>query len=243
MRVRVGTSGYSYAGWKGSFYPPKLPAKKMLAHYGSRLPAVEVNNTFYKTPAESVLTGWAAAVPPDFRFAVKAHRYVTHSLQLRDAAEALVRLFGVLDALGPRLGPLLVQVPPFLQKDVPLLRDFLAGVPPGRKVAMELVHPSWQGDDVRAALSDGRAALCVTDTEEAPAGDVPATADWTYVRMRRAKYGPRALKTWAERVGGGPWKEAYVFFKHEDAGVGPRLALALAKALGPAAVTPLAPNA
>lgn len=240
MHVRVGTSGYSYAGWKGAFYPAGLPATKMLGYYAGRLAAVEINNTFYKTPTEQVLAGWAAKVPPDFRFALKASRYLTHGLQLRDAAEPLERLFALLATLGEKLGPLLVQVPPFLQKDLPLLRGFLAAVPRGRKVAMELLHPSWNAEDVRAVLREHDAALCVTDTDEAPAADLPATADWVYLRLRKARYAAPVLRAWAARLRGGSWRDAYVFFKHEDAGVGPKLALGLTRALGPAAVTPAA---
>jgi uncharacterized protein YecE (DUF72 family) len=223
MRVRAGTSGFSYKEWKGSFYPEDLPAARMLAYYSERLPAVEINNTFYRMPKPALLEGWAAEVPPAFRFVLKASQRITHFKRLKEAADEVAYFFGVAATLGERLGPALFQLPPNLKKDLPRLEAFLETLPQGAKAAFEFRHASWFEDDVFAALRARGAALCVAEDEEL-ATPVVATADWGYLRLRRQDYGDADVAAWADRVREQTWGEAYVFFKHEDAGSGPRLA-------------------
>jgi uncharacterized protein YecE (DUF72 family) len=223
MRVLAGTSGFSYKEWKGSFYPEDLPAAAMLSYYAQRLPAVEINNTFYRMPKPALLEGWAAEVSPEFRFVLKASQRITHFKRLKDAGSEVEYFFGVAATLGDRLGPALFQLPPNLKKDLPRLQAFLGTIPAGRRAAFEFRHASWFEDDVFEALRSAGAALCVAEDEELATPLVP-TAGWGYLRLRRQDYDDAAVGAWAEKVRGQPWSDAYVFFKHEDAGSGPRLA-------------------
>jgi uncharacterized protein YecE (DUF72 family) len=224
MRVHIGTSGFSYAPWKGSFYPEKLPAAKMLAYYAERLDAVEINNTFYRMPTTDALAKWAGETPEGFRFVLKSPKRITHEKKLADVGDTLARLAEVATtALGQRLGPVLFQLPPFLKKDLPRLSDFLAQVPKTLRAAVEFRHESWFTDDVYEALRAGGAALCLAESEEL-ATPVVSTADWGYLRLRRQDYDDAALAAWTARLAAQPWGTAYVFFKHEDEGKGPKLA-------------------
>jgi uncharacterized protein YecE (DUF72 family) len=226
MRVLTGTSGFSYKEWKGSFYPEDLPDNGMLRYYASRLPAVEINNTFYRMPRAALLGSWAEQVPDGFSFALKASQQITHRKRLKDAGEAVAYFFDVATTLGDRLGPVLFQLPPNLKKDVPRLRDFLALLPAASKSAFEFRHESWFEDGVFEALTSARAALCWAE-DETLATPPESTAGWGYLRLRRPDYGEAELAAWAERIRAQPWGEAHVFFKHEDEGTGPRLAEAM----------------
>ena len=223
MRVLAGTSGFSYKEWKGSFYPDDLPAERMLAFYAERLPAVEINNTFYRMPKPALLESWAAEVPPEFRFVLKASQRITHFKRLKETASEVEYFFGVASTLGERLGPALVQLPPNLKKDLPRLEAFLATLPAEARPAFEFRHASWFEDDVFEALRAKGAALCVAEDEEL-ATPLVSTAAWGYLRLRRQDYDDAAVAAWADRVRGQTWSEAFVFFKHEDAGAGPRFA-------------------
>ena len=228
MRILVGTSGWAYKEWKGSFYPADLPADDMLRHYAGRLPAVEINNSFYRIPKEKVLLDWAGQVPPDFRFVLKASRRITHVNRLGDADDSLGYFLRTANCLGDRLGPTLFQCPPSLRKDLELLRGFLSRVPRTWRAAMEFRHDSWLDEEVHQALREHDVALVVVDEEE---GAVPlvATASWGYLRLRKTDYGDDELRTWASRVREQPWSEAYVFLKHdEDSTAGPDAAVRLA---------------
>ena len=226
MEWFVGTSGYSYPAWKGSFYPEDLSSGEMLRHYGTRLNAVEINNTFYRLPKPDVLRSWAGQVPQDFRFVIKASRRITHFTRLgpesADPTDFLLRSLGEIEA---RLGAVLFQLPPNLKLDLPRLEAFLERLPEGFPAAFEFRHPSWDDTGVLDALARRGAALVHADTEDAEEETpVHATADWGYVRLRRPDYDDGALERWAERLASAGWKRAFVFFKHEDEGVGPRLA-------------------
>jgi uncharacterized protein YecE (DUF72 family) len=229
--VRAGTSGYSYKEWKGIFYPTDISEARMLAYYAERLPAVELNNTFYRTPKRSVIESWASQAQPTFRFASKAPRRITHMRRLRDTNDLLGYLFDVLGGFGEKMGPVLFQLPPVSKKDVPLLRDFLALLPESPRAAFEFRHPSWFDDDALAALAERDAALCVGDLdEESKSPPLVATASWGYLRLRRSDYTAGDLAVWAEKVGQQRWSEAYAFFKHEQRG--PELAEAFNRAFG-----------
>lgn len=239
--LRVGTSGFSYKEWKGSFYPEELPESEMLAYYASRLPAVEINNTFYRMPKRDLLERWAHAVPESFRFVLKAPRRITHEKRLRPDACApdVAYLLETAAALGPKLGPILFQLPPFLRKDAGRLTEFLALLPAACRAAFEFRHASWADAEVERALRARGAALCIADSDEhetRPA--LVATAGWGYLRLRRAGYAEADLAAWAESVRAQPWSEAFVFFKHEDAGAGPALAAAFRALFG----NPAAPS-
>jgi uncharacterized protein YecE (DUF72 family) len=233
MRLYAGTSGFSYDEWAGAFYPEGLPARERLAYYASRLTTVEINNTFYRTPNTRVVEGWRAQAVGDFRFVVKASQRLTHQKRLKDCAADLAHALGVYLALGERLGPVLFQLPPHFKKDVARLAAFLELVPSDVRAAFEFRNASWFGEDVYSELQARNAALVVSDVDDAPEPPLVATADWGYFRLRRTLYAPGALATWLARARAQPWQEAFVFFKHEDAGTGPRLAgefLALARA-------------
>lgn len=226
-RILAGTSGYSYKQWKGPFYPEKLPAAGMLSWYATRLPAVEINATFYRLPRRSVVETWAAEVPEDFRFAVKASRRITHLKRLKDVGEETAYLLDTLGALGPKLGVVLVQLPPTMKRDLDRLRAFLA-LPRGDvRLAFEFRHESWLEEDVQALLREQGCALCLSDVDDGPEPALVPTAAFGYLRLRRRDYAPEALAAWHARIAAQPWREAFVFFKHEDEGVAPRLATAL----------------
>jgi uncharacterized protein YecE (DUF72 family) len=232
MQTLVGTSGFSYAPWRGSFYPEKLPTEQMLAFYAERLPAVEINNTFYRMPNREMLEKWAGETPDGFRFALKSPRRITHERKLAGVGDDLTRLADAAAALGGKLGPILFQLPPFSRKDVPRLVDFLALLPPGMRAAIEFRHASWFAADVYEALRARDAALCIAESEEL-ATPLEATASWGYLRLRRQDYGDAALDAWAAKLRAQPWAAAYVFFKHEDEGRGPVLAAGLRERMQP----------
>jgi uncharacterized protein YecE (DUF72 family) len=223
MQVLAGTSGYSFKEWLGKFYPDKLPADAMLRFYSEHLGTVEINNTFYRMPAEAMLARWATEVPAHFKFTLKAPRRITHEKRLRDATEDAVEFLRRASTLGDKLGMLLFQLPPFLKKDLPRLSDFLAALPPGPRIAFEFRHASWQDDEVHQALRARAAVLCVTDTD---AGDTPfvSTSDWGYLRLRRTHYEDAELRAWAELIAAQPLTHAFVYFMHEDDALGTRFA-------------------
>ena len=223
MRVLAGTSGFSYKEWCGEFYPPKLPAREMLAHYAQRLPTVEINNTFYRLPTAALLEGWRLQVPESFRFAVKTPRRISHVKRLRDCGDDFRVLLKALEALEPCLGPLLVQLPPFFKYDRDVLAAFVGELPIGCHAAFEFRHESWFVPEVYDLLASRN--LAVVQSEEAD-GFTPApwTADWAYLRLRKVDYTDQDLDTWLSRLHAAGLGSAHVYFKHEDAATGPRLA-------------------
>ena len=219
MRVLCGTSGFSYAEWRGRFYPSDLDAGDMLAFYSTRLGTVEINNTFYQTPKAELLERWGNAVSPTFRFALKASRRISHVRRLKDASEEVGYFFYAAEALGEKLGPVLFQLPPFARKDAGVLRDFFATLPKTARAAFEFRHPSWFDDEVYSILSEHNAALCGGDSDEGDRSPplVP-TAKFGYLRLRAPSYDEKGLGTWAEKIQAQPFEEAYVYLKHEVLG-------------------------
>lgn len=223
MQLLAGTSGFSYKEWLGHFYPEKLPASEMLRYYAQRYTTVEINNTFYRMPAESMLAQWAELVPDHFAFTLKAPRRITHDKRLRDTEPHVAEFVRRAGALGNKLGALLFQLPPYLKKDVPRLQEFLGLLPSGTPVAFEFRHASWQDDEVYEALRSRAAILCVTDNDE---GDTPfvVTSDCGYVRLRRTHYDDNDLRAWSARIAGTAVARTYVYFMHEDEALGTRFA-------------------
>jgi uncharacterized protein YecE (DUF72 family) len=226
MRALVGTSGYNYPEWKGSFYPPKLPAAKMLPYYAERLPTVEINYTFYRMPNAKTVAGWVDATPPGFTFVLKAPKRITHDSRLKFVDKPLSYFCDTAAGLGGKLGPLLFQLPPNFKKDAERLRDLLPLIPPAVRCAFEFRHASWFTDDVYELLRSRNAALCIADTGDATTPLVP-TADFGYFRLRDEGYSRKDLARWAGTVQelGKRWNDAFVFFKHEEAGIGAKLAV------------------
>jgi len=228
----VGTSGYSYKEWKGSFYPEKLAARDMLAYYAERLKAVELNNTFYRLPKREMVESWKSQVPDNFRFSLKASQRITHFKRLKEAEDVTRYMLDTVTALDDRLGVILFQLPPNMKKDTDRLRAFLDILPRDLTCAFEFRHPTWFDDEVLELLRRDSRALCVSDTDDLPANHIDKTADWGYLRLRRVNYSPPSLVEWIERIKAQNWKDTYVFFKHEDEGTGPKLAAEFLKLAG-----------
>ncbi len=224
MELYVGTSGYSYKEWKGSFYPEKIPAKEMLHYYSERLSTVEINATFYRMPQKSMLENWQEQVPGTFRFSLKAPQRVTHFKRLKEADEETKYFLETASVLGDQLGVVLFQLPPNMKKDLPRLETFVNNLPQQPRAAFEFRHPTWFDDDVLELLRSRNQALCTSDTDDLPTTYIDKTADWGYLRLRRVNYSEENLAEWLQRVRDQNWKEAFVFFKHEDEGTGPKLA-------------------
>ncbi len=231
MSFYIGTSGFSYPKWKGSFYPAKMPANQMLGFYSARFRSVEINNSFYRLPTASALEAWANQVPADFRFVLKAPQEITHRRRLVGVDELVSSFLEAAGTLKERLGPLLFQLPPNFKKDMPRLRAFLALLTPGCRVAFEFRHPSWFDDEVFGLLRDCQTSLCIADAEDDLEVPFIATADWGYLRLRRPNYDDAALRVWMERMQAQSWRDCFVFFKHEDSGTGPQLASRLLELL------------
>jgi uncharacterized protein YecE (DUF72 family) len=226
MNLYVGTSGYAYKEWKGSFYPKDLSEKKMLHFYGEHFKSVEINNTFYRLPKKSVLEAWAAEVPPDFKFVIKASQRITHFQRLNDCGDVMKYLLEVCARLDHRLGPMLFQLPPNFKKDVPRLREFFTCIPLDRRLALEFRHESWFDSETFDLLRQRNASLCIAEAEEGEGVEVPfePTADWGYLRLRRPDYTDAELKTWLDRIRKTNWHDTFIFFKHEDEAKGPAMA-------------------
>ena len=216
MNIHVGTSGYSYKEWKGRFYPEKISPQEMLRFYSGRLGTVEINNTFYRMPKESVLAAWAEKVPEDFVFALKAPQVITHLKRLRDVAEETEYFFRTLSVLDGKLGPVLFQFPKSFRVDRSALKDFLDLIPGDRSCAFEFRSPSWIERDILDLLREKGASLCTADADENPANEIIPTAPWGYLRLRRSDYTDADLAQWLDRILSQQWERAFVFFKHEE---------------------------
>jgi uncharacterized protein YecE (DUF72 family) len=224
MKLHVGTSGYSYKEWKGNFYPEDLPAKEMLSYYSRRLPAVEINNTFYRLPQPGMIENWKTQVPARFRFSIKATQRITHIKRLNNVADETKYLLETAALLEERLGVVLFQLPPNMKKDSERLKAFLDLLPADTRTAFEFRHESWFDDEVFTLLRAKDCALVVSDTDEKPLTEIVGTAKWGYLRLRRSTYEENDLVQWLQRVREQKWKDAFIFFKHEDEGTGPKLA-------------------
>jgi uncharacterized protein YecE (DUF72 family) len=234
--IWVGTSGYNYPEWKGSFYPSDLAAAKMLPYYAARFPTVEINYTFYRMPSEALVAGWAAQTPSPYKLTLKAPRRITHDNRLKNVGALVGGFCQVAGTLGGKLGALLFQLPPNLKKDIPLFDAFLGELPPKVCAAFEFRHVSWLDDEVFARLASRNLALCVADSEKLST-PVRVTADYAYFRLRDEGYTPDDIRQWADTIGRdtSSCRDVYVYFKHEEEGKGPELARLLMARLGLAA--------
>ncbi len=229
----IGTSGFQYPEWKGSFYPADLAAKKMLAHYAARLRTVEINYTFYRTPTAAILDGWRRETRSPYRITLKAPKRITHDARLRDCGDRVRGFCETAATLGDKLGVLLFQLPPNLKQDVALLDDFLAMLPPAVRAAFEFRHASWFDEAVTSRLAQRNLALCVADSEKLPT-PLAVTADYGYFRLRDEGYTPADIARWARRIADAcaACRDVFVYFKHEEAGKGPEFARMLTRELG-----------
>lgn len=233
MNIWVGTSGYNYPEWKGSFYPEKFSSDKMLPYYAERFSTVEINNTFYRMPNEKAVEGWGQATPERFKLTLKAPKRITHDSRLKDCADSTQRFLQVAGTLGPKLGAMLFQLPPFFKKDVAVLDAFLETLPMDVCATFEFRHSSWLDDEVYGRLKARNIALCIADSENSHTPLV-ITASYAYFRLRDEGYTAVDLKRWAEtiREKTAGCTDVYVYFKHEEKGTGPQFSRALLDALG-----------
>lgn len=218
----AGASGYAFKEWKGPFYPDKIKPEEMLAFYAARLPSVEINNSFYAMPKATVLAHWAEVTPESFRFAIKASRRITHDARLKadSAADSVAYLYKVLEALGPKRGPVLFQLPPFLKKDLPRLDEFLQLLPAGHRATFEFRHDSWLDDAVYDLLKRAGAALCLSEREDKTPPPLVQTAPWGYLRLRLEEYSEDDLAAWVQRIADTGWQETCAYFMHEPTAPG-----------------------
>jgi uncharacterized protein YecE (DUF72 family) len=224
MNLYVGTSGYSYKEWKGSFYPEDIKPDKMLNFYSEQFSSVEINNTFYRIPQRSVLETWKKQVPERFRFSVKAPKKITHIKRLKDVEDDNKYFMNTVSALNNTLGIILFQFPPYFKKDMHTLKTFLNLLPENIKAAFEFRHASWFEDDVYSSLNERNFPLCLSETDEEPDIEITKTASVGYLRLRKSDYSKTEIKKWNEKIKKQDWKEAFVFFKHEDGAKGPKFA-------------------
>jgi len=230
--IWIGTSGYNYPEWKGSFYPADLPAAKMLPYYAARFQTVEINYTFYRMPSAKLVGGWAAQTPSPYQLTLKTPRRITHDSRLKNCGELVKTFCEAAATLGDKLGALLVQLPPNLKKDLALFDAFLEELPPKVRAAFEFRHQSWLDDDVFTRLAARNLALCVADSEKMST-PVRVTADYGYFRLRDEGYTPADIGRWAETIARetSACRDVFVYFKHEEAGKGPEFARLLMERL------------
>ena len=232
MNSWVGTSGFQYPEWKGHFYPEKLPAAKMLPFYAERFQTTEINYTFRRTPSGKTIENWCELTPPRFAFSLKAPQRVTHFAKLQNCSDSLNFFFGAIQGLEDKLGPILFQLPPFFRKDAEILGAFLDQLPDGVRAAFEFRHKSWFDEEIFATLRMHNAALCIAESTDLST-PIEATADFGYLRLRREDYRPEDIARWSEtlRSQASRWSDAFVYFKHEEQGMGPKLATQLINSL------------
>lgn len=225
MNPWIGTSGFQYSEWKGTFYPEKMPASKMLPFYAERFSTTEVNYTFHRIPSAPTIEGWFKGTPERFKFALKAPQKVTHFAKLQNCEDTMRFFHQVVLDLEKKLGPVLFQLPPGFKKDAERLRTFFECLPSGMQAAFEFRHPSWFDDEVYEILKSKNVALCIAESEKLTT-PIVATADYGYLRLRREDYQDADVVRWSEAIKAheSSWSDAFVYFKHEESGIGPKLA-------------------
>jgi uncharacterized protein YecE (DUF72 family) len=225
----AGTSGYSFREWVGSFYPAKTPSNKYLSYYASRLNSVEINHTFRRFPKTELLAKWASQTPGSFRFSLKMHQSVTHVARLKSVGDSVENFLSALAPLGPRLGAVLFQLPPYFPFNLDRLKSFLAELPSGYQYAVEFRHPSWDEPAVVDLLRDAGVALCAAEAEIGES-DFTRTAPHAYLRLRKVPpYTEEETSLARRQIEGiqGEVENLYLYVKHDDAGVAPETVLRL----------------
>lgn len=235
MKLYTGTSGFSYKEWIGNFYPEKTKPAAMLGFYSSKLGVVEINNTFYRMPKREIVEKWGNETPERFLFSIKASRKITHIKRLKDAEDETGFLLQNIRILGPKLGAVLFQFPPYFKKNAGRLEEFLKILPQGLPAVFEFRDDSWYDDEISGLLSARGFIFCFSDVDGKDAPVIINTADWGYLRLRRQDYSVDGLKQWAERIRAQNWDRALVFFKHEGEGIGPKTAIEFAGLFKPGA--------
>ena len=238
MRAHVGTSGYNYPEWRGSFYPEKCSASKMFGYYAERFRTVEINYTFYRMPTEKLISGWAVQAPAGCLYTLKAPKRITHERRLKDCAAETTMFTDMARGLGAHLATLLFQLPPNLKCDLARFDDFLATLPRDIRCAFEFRNDTWLSDDVYRRLHDAGAALCIADVADKTT-PLQTTTRYGYLRLRDEGYAPDDLARWADQLAAqrAVWDEAFVYFKHEDEGKGPEFAAAFVTLLNARGIT------
>lgn len=225
MKLWIGTSGFQYPEWKGGFYPADLSLKKMLPYYAERFTSTESNYSFRHIPSAKTISAWSAATPARFKFSFKAPQRVTHFAKMRDCGEVMSAFHDAITPMKEKLGAVLFQLPPTFKKDAAVLSAFLDELPTGLKTAFEFRHASWLTDDTLEVLRTHNAALCLAEGEGVATPAI-MTADFGYLRLRREDYTTADIARWAKliREQAAQWRETFVYFKHEETGVGPKYA-------------------
>lgn len=238
MRAHVGTSGYNYPEWRGTFYPEGFSAKKMFGYYSERFRTVEINYTFYRMPTEKLITGWAEQAPAGFQYTLKAPKRITHERRLKDCDKETQMFTDVARGLGGGLATLLFQLPPTMKCELARLEAFLATLPKDMKTAFEFRHDSWLNDEVYQRLHDAGAALCIADFGDKTT-PLQTTARHGYLRLRDEGYQVDDLARWADTLvaQSAHWDDAFVYFKHEGEGKGPEFAAAFVELLNARGIT------
>ena len=225
MKIHIGTSGYNYPEWKGSFYPADIPVKRMFAYYAERFRTVEINYTFYRMPTTKTTKGWLDQAPESFAYTLKAPRRITHDKRLLNVAPDIDAFCEAARVLGSHLATLLFQLPPNMRCDVGRFTAFLEALPKDVRAAVEFRHDSWLTDEIYDLLRKHSVALCIADFGDKTT-PIVATARHGYFRLRDEGYEPADLARWADTVASlsSEWDDAFVYFKHEDEGKGPEFA-------------------
>ncbi len=218
--IYLGTSGFSYTEWQGSFYPEKLPQKQFLSYYSTKFNTTEINSTFYRFPSRNLVEGWAKQVADEFRFALKLSQRITHRKKLTEVDEEMGWFLNGAEPLGPRLGCVLVQLPPWFKQDLPLLDDFLDRHGKRAPFAFEFRHDTWRTPETYRLLSRHEAAWAVVETDDKPAVR-EITAPFTYIRLRKSSYAPQEISEWSRWIGCQSG-DCYAYLKHQ--GEAPRWA-------------------
>ncbi|HET9724209.1 MAG TPA: DUF72 domain-containing protein [Actinomycetota bacterium] len=226
-RAFVGTSGWQYRDWRGRFYPDGLSTARWLEHYAGHFRTVEVNNSFYRLPRRETVERWAATVPQGFLLTMKASRYLTHIRRLRDPENPLARMLEVFEGAGSKLGPVLFQLPPNLEADVPRLETLVQAIPARIRAAFEFRHPSWSTQEVFEVLDRSGLALVHADRPGTRVEPIPTAGGWAYLRFhqggrKRPGYERRKLKAYADRVAECGNTQVFAYFNNDTDGAAVR---------------------
>jgi uncharacterized protein YecE (DUF72 family) len=229
LELFVGVSGFSYASWKGNFYPKDLKSEDFLSFYAGKLNSVEINSSFYAPPSMAMVKSWAGRTGEDFRFAIKSPRLITHTLKIgKGAAEAADRLGKTLGLLAGKLGPVLFQLPPFFRQDLKTLESFLTQTAGVKKKVFEFRHESWLNDSTYQLLEKHSVGFCIAETEDMKPV-LKVTGGLPYFRLRKDVYTKSDVEGWTEKIRDTvkESKEAYVYLRHDETGENASYALGM----------------